>query len=265
MEVAGAGRQRNPLAKALALLTQMVDLGQESYGLRQLADAAKYPPSTVHRLLGLLEGTGMVVQAPSGDYELGLEFFRLAWRATHQYPIKEVALRELETLQRTTGESTSLALLNEHGTRMMFVARKESEHAVRYISELNVWLPLLPGASGLAILAALPTDRQQTLLADPELFGGSNGTTSGTKLRSKELRAQLAQVREQGYALTASQRTLEAVGLAAVIRGPQDRVLGAISVTVPQQRYADSDEARLAGQVVACAARVSHILGADSC
>lgn len=264
MAEAGAGaRQRNPLAKALILLTQMVDLGQESYGLRQLADAAEYPPSTVHRLLGLLEGTGMVTQSPGGDYTLGLEFFRLAWRATQSYPIKGVALDELAGLQQATGESTSLALLHEDGTRMMFVARKESDHEVRYVSELNAWLPLLPGATGLAILADLPADLQQKLLADPELFTVDGRRASERKVRLEELRSQIERVREQGYALTASQRTQEAVGLAAAIRGSDNRVLGAISVTVPLQRYTESDEQRLSEQVVACAARVSHILGAD--
>jgi DNA-binding IclR family transcriptional regulator len=57
------------------------------------------------------------------------------------------------------------------------------------------------------------------------------------------------------------ERRVGGVGVAAPVFGMQGQVIGEVGVSIPTQRYAPDDEARLAALVVRCARSVTEAIG----
>jgi IclR family acetate operon transcriptional repressor len=248
---------RDPLSKVVQIMTWMLDAPGESVGVREIARGLKMPPSSVHRVLNALSDHGLVQHdSTSGRYEVGLEFFRLAWRASSSFPLRKVALPLLNELVRSCHETAFLGVYDRQRMQMMFIASVESEHPLRYVVELNRWLPVHAGASGQAIMAFLPASERR-IIADARL----QLVTSRTITNARRLEATLAEVRRRGYAHSRGERIQGAVGLAAPIWGPDRRVIGDVVLTVPEYRFDESGEGQLVNLLRDCAHKVTERLG----
>ncbi|MFF0450705.1 IclR family transcriptional regulator [Streptomyces sp. NPDC004609] len=253
-------RQRHPLARAFRILSAMIDSRAESFGVRQLATELSVSASTAHRLLGDLEKLGLVSHAEGGDYRIGLEFYRLAWAATAKFPLRQAAHASLRELARATGESAFLGVYDDLQHQMMFGACVESRHPLRYVMELNRWLPLHSGASGLAILAYLPQDVRGELAASGRL----GAVTERTITDPTVLEDVLTDVRRKGYAFSQGQRIRGAVAVTAAVFGPHGGVIGDVGITMPDSRFTPGLETELATAVMEAAKTVTAQVGGIS-
>lgn len=248
---------RDPVARAFAVLQWMVDAPGEAWGLREIAAGAGMHPSTLHRVLSHLHASGIVAQEDeTGRYRLGLGFLRLAWKAADRSSMPTVALPALHALVEATGETALLALYDPSRRAMLLAATVDSPHPIRQIRQVGEWLPVTAGATGLAILAALPEIEQRAILAAP-----LPALTPQTVTDPAAVARTLAVIRARGYALTRGERTPGAVGIAAPLVGAAGRVIGSVGITLPEQRCRPEDEARHAGAVIAAARAVAALLG----
>lgn len=226
--------------------------------MRELAKGVGMNPSTVHRLLGLLEDEGLVRQDdPGGGYRLGTELLRLAWTATGSDPVRTAALPHLRALVEASGETAALGLYDPVRRQTCVVAVVESDAPFRFVSQLHEWRDLHTGASGRAVMAFLPEDERRRIVERTRLAPATEHTITSPE----ELERVLVRVREQGYAFSQEERRLGGVGIAAPVFGPAAQVLGEVGVSVPTQRFTPDDEQRLAALVLDCAARISAELG----
>lgn len=246
-------QHRDLLSRAMQVLTALVDLDGDAYGVRPLSEILDLPASSVHRVLSRLEELGMVSRHPDGGFQLGVEFYRLAWRSTDRFSLARAANGPLEEMARASNEAAFLGVYSEDRRQMMFAASVDSQHPVKYVLELGRWLPLV-GASGLAILAFLPEKERRAVLESDD---------SGTAMDPTEVEQEVAEIRERGYAITSGRRIHGAVGIAAPILGKGERVLGDIGITMPQQRFDPGMEDVYASLVKRTAAHVSALLGAE--
>ncbi|MFT4233795.1 MAG: IclR family transcriptional regulator [Microbacterium sp.] len=247
-------RRRQPLARGIELITLMVDSDQETHGVRELAGRLGVSPSTVHRLITDLERIGLVGRTPTGSYRLGIEFLRLAWATTTRYPLQEVSAETLQTLTEQSGESSFFCVYSEPRRQMMFTLTIESPHPLRYTLPMQTWLPLHAGASGLAILAYLPTDVQEQIA-----HGDLPALTERTIVDPPNLLRRLAGVREEGYAITHGERIEGAIAIAAPVFGPAG-VIASTGITIPESRFNAAQATALAGMVQDAAERLSGYL-----
>jgi len=246
---------RNPVEKAMQLLRWMVDDAANDWGVREIARGLGLAPSTVHRVLTDLESQRIVrADRKTGRYSLGLEFFRLAWKATRRFPLRQAALPALQWLVDKTNETAFLGVYDADRREMMFAATIQSTHELRYVVTLDKWMPLYVGSSGLAILAFLPDHERKAILG--KVKGGERRATS-----LSELDVILDDVRRRSYAKTIGQRVPGAVGISAPVFGPSAAVVGDIGLSIPVQRFASDDEQRLASLVKAAAAQVTNEIG----
>lgn len=258
MSTGSAIAARNPVEKAVHLLRWMVDDGGTKWGVREIARGVGLAPSTVHRVLADLEAQQLVrVDANTGRYSLGLEFFRLAWRGTQRFPLGQAAIPALKRMVEQTNETAFLGVYDHDRREMMFAAAIESTHELRYVVTLHKWIPLYMGSSGLAILAFLPERDRRTVLGR---IGSADSRPSGTKSRA-ELDAVCAEVRRLGYARTMGERVPGAVGISAPVFGPGEDVVADIGLTIPMQRFSEHDEGRLANHVRDAARQVTNEIG----
>lgn len=221
----------------------MLDGQDESWGVRELARASALPPTTVHRTLAALHNEGLVDRETESErYRIGLEFYRMAWRAEARFPIRDVALKSMRKVVEECNETTFLGLYDPTRLEMMFAAVAESSHPLRYFIPLNQWIPVYTSASGMAIMAFLPRKERQEIVEHTQLAPLTENSITDPEILEKEL----ARIRAQGYACTHSQRTAGAVGVAAPLWGPNGRVIGDLVITIPEQRFDAREEPRLA-------------------
>jgi IclR family acetate operon transcriptional repressor len=249
--------ERNPVNKALRLLIWMIDNVDDEVGVRTVATNLRFPPSTTHRLLAILESNGLVSRTETGKYRLGLEVMRLAWTVTGRSSIMDVARPHLEELVRQSNETAVLGLYDYQRRQMMFVLTVDADQSLRYVIKENEWMPVHAGASGLAILAFLPDSDRRMVLSSTPLAR----LTDKTLVKPRQLEDAIAQIRSQGYSITHEQRTKDAVGIAAPVWG-YERVLGDVLITVPEFRFEPAMEKGLAELAISTANAISAQLGA---
>jgi len=250
--IGSAQSRRNPVAKALLVLEWLVKHPADATGVRELAAVFGWTPSTLHRILVLLENERWV-SSDSGRYRLGLRFFNVALTAARDFPLLQVAMSHIEELVRETDETTLLGLFDPNRLEMTFVAAVESQQALRYAADLRgTFAPLHAGAAGLAILAFLSEPEQERAMRR-----GLEAVTDRTIVDPARLREVLIDVREQGYACTTGERTTGCSGIAAPILGPKGRVLGDVVLNMPDSRFDSDREPELAAAVVRCAHAIS--------
>lgn len=248
--------RREPVLRAFALLATMLDFNGKPFGVRELAEAAGLPVTSVHRVLGAMTNAGMVRRHVDGTYDIGFEFFRLASRASALMPVRRAAQPVLEELVARCGESAMLGLYDPRRHMMMMKTYVTSEHPLQYRMDMDVWSPIYVGATGVAILAALSPEQ---LEAAVEQYG--TAALTDPPVDRATLDAELARTRDRGYAFSVGAGIPGAVAVAAPIIGPGGELLGDIVVTFPDTRFERGREQYFAGHVMDAAADLSYRLG----
>lgn len=246
------------MGRAFTILAWMAAREDGPWGVREIAKGVAMNPSTVHRVLGLLEEEGLVRQDdPGGGYRLGTELLRLAWTATGTHPVRSAALPYMRALVDASGETATLGLYDPVRRQTCVVAIVESDEPFRYVSTLHEWRDIHTGASGRAVMAFLPEPERLEVVCRTKLAP----VTEYTITSPDELEAVLAVVRERGYAFSQEERRLGGVGIAAPVFGAGGQVVGEVGLSVPAQRFSPDDEPRLASLVITCAAGIGKALG----
>lgn len=249
---------RDPVGRALDLLAWLAENGTDGpLGVREIARGMGTSPTTVHRLLQAFEERSLVRRDDQGSYYGGLELVRLG-RLASRFSVQAAGRPVLEKLAADVDETSMLGLLDPRRGELMLVDCVQTSHPLRYVVELHTWRPLWAGAAGLGILAFLDDDERARLLREhvPQPI------TEQTLRTAEAVEEFCAQAREQGYVLTRGQRTPGAVGVAAPIRDADGRVVGDVCLTVPDNRFRESDEQRYATALTSAADDASAILAA---
>ncbi|RYG88319.1 MAG: IclR family transcriptional regulator [Alphaproteobacteria bacterium] len=250
--------ERNPLAKAFALLRWVVDANVSSIGVREAAKALSMTPSSAHRVIMALVEEGLLEQQPdSSRYVLGLEMVRLAHTVTDRWSVRTIAQEPLRQLVAASEEAAFLNLYDRARGEIIGVECVESNQVLRYVVELHKWKPVYVGAAGWAVMAHLDDAERQAIVKRTAL----EPVTALSITDPLDLEEQLDQVRVRGYAITHGQRIPGAVGLAVPLFGPSGRVFGSIGLSMPEQRFSVGKELRLSTLLKQCAAQVMQFTG----
>ena len=254
--------QRDALGKALQVLCWIIDASDgatdRDWGVRELSQRLHLPLATVHRVLTSLTKHGLLERnQTSGQYRIGMEFYRLALKLRSHFGLRNAALPVMQELVAKCNEAVFLGMYDSLRMEMMFVAVINSSHPLRYVVPINIWIPVYAGASGLAIMAFLPKEERQTIIKRTRLAP----ITARTITDPIVLEDELARIRERGYSLSYAQRTEGAVAIAVPIWGPDGRVMGEINVSIPESRFDASMESTLAQLVTQHAQRIMKKLG----
>jgi IclR family transcriptional regulator, pca regulon regulatory protein len=136
----------------------------------------------------------------------------------------EVARPHMERLSARTNESCSVAQLD--GSDIVYVARVAVPKIVALAVQIGTRFPALQTSLGKVLLAALPPEKVDAVLAEP--------TRSGLVPRWQPDRAErdasLREVRARGWALTDQQLALGIRSVAAPLRDGSGRVIAALNV-----------------------------------
>ncbi|WP_213739457.1 IclR family transcriptional regulator [Bradyrhizobium sp. dw_411] len=249
---------RNPITKVLRALSRLIQEPSGLIGVREMAAGMGVSPSSAHRLLTALADEGFVRQdAASSKYLLGVEFYRLANIAAAKAPIRQAALKHMQRLVDACNETALLGIYDDLKQEMIFAARVESKHSLRYAVDLNQWIPVYAGASGLAIMAFLSDSEIESIIARTRLMP----LTDLSITEPYRLQMELQKIRARGAAVSRGHRVQGAVGLAAPIFGPSGKVVGDVCLTIPEQRFDAMAEDHILDLLRACALSITEEIG----
>lgn len=218
-------------------------------GLQTITDRTKLPKTTVHRLLTSLKDIGFVVQDGNRDtYRLGLRFLSLGGIVLSDMDVPRHARKAAAKLSTQSGEAVHVCVFD--GQNVVSIDRHEMAESSNEIIRLEREPPYCTG-TGKAVLAALSDDAVRRLL--PETL---ERYTSNTITDRETLLQELGIIRVRGYSIDNEERQPAVRCIGAAIRH-RKRVVGAISVTGPKERFPRARIAILADLVMAAAATIS--------
>ena len=199
-------------------------------GVSELAAALGLSKSNVHKHLVTLRELGYVTKDEEDRYYVGLQFLGLGDRARARTSLYHVAKDETDSLIDAVGERGQV-MVEEEG-RGIYIYQAKTDQAVRTDSHIGTVVTLHATAVGKSYLAFLDEQRRSDLLDDIDL----TGVTDGTITDREALEAELAAIRERGFAFNDEERTVGMRAVGAPIVTDEGRVIGAISVSGPTTR-----------------------------
>lgn len=216
----------------------------------QLQRSSGLAKSTLSRLLSSLERHGLVSRGDDGGIRPGHAITRFARSDRPDADLIALAMPHLEAIGARTGETVNLAV--PVAGEVEQIAQVDATFVLGSMNWVGHRVPLHCSALGKVFLAG-----GAALLPDGPLAGRTPETiTSRTRLD-----AELAGVRERGWAWCDSELEPGLVAVAAPVRAADGKIVAGISVSGPSVRIGRSRIDELGALVAAEAAALSGRLG----
>ncbi len=241
--------------RALQILDCFSD--QEPYlGVSEISQKLCIHKSTIHALLITMEDEGFVAKDEAKNkYLLTYKLFKLGNIVSEHISIKSVAIPYMTALCKQTNESVALNV-REDGKRLV-LAVVENPQPVRLFVRAGQQLALHSSAAGKVLLAAMQPDQIDSVIERE----GLARVTPNTITDRDALLAELALVRERGYALCNGEGYWEAGSVGAPVFDHSNNVVASLTIYGPLQNYLGERLERFIADTKATAAKISGVLG----
>ena len=250
---AARGRVQS-VQRAIALLDAIARAAPAGQTASELALACGINRATAWRLLATLEEQALVTRDPmTSRYQIGYTVARLA-AASGVDGVVRRAHHVLERVCAQTGEAASLALARR--SELVYID-EVAPPSVLTVNWLARPVPLHATSTGKAWLAWLPPPEARGLLG-PVL----EGFTDATVTDFGRLFDEFAQIRAQGYAVSAGELEPALFGVSAPVMQPGvERPVAVLSVWGPSGRVPRERLEALGAIAIDAAAAVHESLG----
>jgi IclR family pca regulon transcriptional regulator len=214
------------LAKGLRILS-LFNEQRPTWRVTDLAAAAGLPMPTVYRVVQTLTSEGYLDHLPNGDYRPGVRTLTLGTAALRSLDLVGVATPQLQQLAEKTGETVNLAVLN--GDQVLYLVRLRNSDLVTANIQVGSTLPAVTTSIGKLLLAFLGEDDLQARISDAS-FTSQHGPNA--KVSLAELREELEQIRQQGWAMQDEELAYGLRSVAGPVTGSDGRVVAGVNLAV---------------------------------
>ena len=190
--------------------------------LTQVAATAGLPAATARRCLHTLEELGYVTRSDRA-FLLRPKVLELGAAYLESMNIESVTRNYLEDLARETGDSASLAVLDD--TEIVYVARSSARTLLRLEAHVGSRLPAYPTSMGRVLLAGLSADRLAAYFERARI----EALTAHTVTDPRRLRRLVEECRRSGYAAVEDELALGVVAVAVPVLDTAGRVVAALN------------------------------------
>jgi DNA-binding IclR family transcriptional regulator len=229
-----------------------------SLGVTDLARRTGLLPSDVHRILASLKFCGFVEQNPqTKTYRLGVGLMKLGLAAFQRNELREAARPLLLRLSDEVEATAHLAIFDPQEFDIFLADQFDTSAEIPFKANFGATAAAHCTALGKAIMANIDHDVALRYLEQK----GTPRTAPNTITQLAVLEAELRQTQSQGYSLDREESAGGACCVGAAIRDWTGETVGAISVSMPAQRYYRVQTADLASAVRTTAAELSQLVG----
>ena len=226
---ASASAPRTNAAGRLLAVLDAFGPQDRTLSLSEISRRAGLSLSTAHRLVCELANWGALERGPGGRYSIGLRMLELAALCPRGLGLREAAFPYLDELHHRTRGNVHLGVRD--GIEVVYVEtiRACATHPTN--GRMGDRWPMHATGTGLVLLAFSDAELQERVLRSAlERF------TPLTVTDRAQLRRELAQVRQVGYAVARGRITLPDLVVAVPVYDQFSEVAAAISVVVETER-----------------------------
>jgi DNA-binding IclR family transcriptional regulator len=244
------------LDKALRVL-MLFTQEQPEWGVTTISRQVDMSKSTVHRILRVLEQHGFLTQdADTRRFRLGLAGIELGRRAQAGLELRRIALPVMEQISAQSDETVLLQVVSAEGDRVVCIERVQQRRGLRLILDVGSTAPLHAGCSSKVLLAYM-----DPRAIDEVLRGELRPVTAHTITDPEQIRAQLAEVRRNGFAVSFEETDEGVAGVSVPIRDARDQVIAGLTISGPLTRVNASSIPHYTALAREGARRISADLG----
>ncbi len=215
------------IQRAIAILED-VARHREGINLADLSKNVGLHNSTTFHLIKTMAQLGYVVQhKDSKRYRIGSRLFTLAAGALDENALLAAAAPILEKLTTDTSESAHFAI--RAGNEVVLIASTKASGMVQLADRAGATRPAFATAIGKVLMAAIPPDQLEQVIADLQL----RPYTPKTIVDGAALRREIEEVRRRGVAFDDGEFDAELRCVAVPVHDFAGRVAGAIGISGP--------------------------------
>jgi DNA-binding IclR family transcriptional regulator len=220
-----ATRQVAAVQRAIAILTELADAGTE-LGTNEIARRTGINVSTISRILATLVSGGLIEHVTAtGRYRLGVGVVRLASAAGQQLDVRSLARPHLEEVAGRINETVTLSVPGGH--EAITLDYVQSPLSVRSVAEVGRTSVAHATAVGKVFLAHGGTAPAGALKA----------FTERTIVDHDVLGAEVARVKERGWAQAVGEREEDLNAIAVPVLDPVGKLVAILGVQGPAVRF----------------------------
>ena len=216
-------RHRIPIIDRMVEVLFELERSATGASISDLVDRLRQPRTSLYRILNTLQFHEIVRRSPEGAYRLGPRLLALAARAVDDVDLTSISAPHLRRLASETGEGCKLSVVD--GDIVLVVAAAEGNRDYALSVSPGQRLPLHVSAASKVLMAHLPEAELSKRLAAP-----LTRYTPKTLTDKKQLEAELAKIRRQGWAHDDGEYSPSIQAFGAPILDGSGRVVAALSV-----------------------------------
>jgi DNA-binding IclR family transcriptional regulator len=200
---------------------------KSSRRLQDIADRIQLPKSTTFRIIRSLELAGYLVRLDDQRYCLSFRFTRLAGLVKSTLDVRTIARAVMVELGESTRETVGLYTVNGRN-RVCIDSLAGASSPLRSVLQPGEHLPLqLLGSASKTLMAFMPASAIAPMLGS---------VARAAKRTLAELNAELARIREQGYAVSHGERLAGLSAVSAPIWDVNEEARYCLTVNGPSMR-----------------------------
>lgn len=222
-------------------------------GTREISELTGIARPTLYRILSALTARGVVRCDPETHcYFIGYRTLDIAQQVWSSSDLTSVSAGELRRLRDVTGETAYLAVAE--GNHVLSIGRFEGVHPHRSSAALGSLKPMYCTSQGKAMLAFMPPEKRERILALPR-----ERLTEHTITDRAALEAELGTVYHRGYAIDDEEIVLGTRCVGAPVIDRDGAVIAAISIAGPAFRITHERVKALAKELT----EVARVIGSQ--
>lgn len=204
----------------------------EPQGLKQLATRTGLHSSSAYRILGVMVEKGLAERMENGNYQLGIKLLELGNLVKARLNVRQVALPYMQALHEKLGETVNLIV--RQGDEMVYVERAfGGKSMVQVVQVIGARAPMHITAAGKIFLADEGPGASQALAERTGLPRYTPNTLTTVNALQQEVDA----ARQNGFAYDNEEAEKSVCCVSAGIRDSSGRLVAALSVSAPAERF----------------------------
>ncbi len=223
--------------------------------LAEITRASGLSKNKAFRILYTLEKHQFVERNPDGAYRLGVRFLHFGQHVQNRLDMLTAARPALDWLAAQTRESIFLGVRD--GDEALCVDARQSPHPIRLFARVGQRAPLYAGGVPKVLLAFMDDGERADLLDRIDI----KPLTPSTVTERAHLEQILREIRLRGVAVTADDMDEGVHSVAAPIRNAAGKVIAAVSIAGPSERFDAETIERYCRLAVEAASRISAEMG----
>jgi len=241
------------VVKSMELLNLFI--AHPRLSLNEMVELTGIPKTSIHRMVGSLEGMDFLQKGEDGKYSLGLVFLQFGQLVSDRLDIRRIALPAMTALRDQVEEAVNLIIRD--GNKAIYIEKLDTNHPVRLYTKVGRRSPLYAGACSRIILSYMEEKERERYLQEVELVAIGHGTITDRDRLRRELEA----AREKGYTISHSELENDTVSIAAPIFDHTSRLVAGLSIAGPQVRFGEDRLPELIRQLQMTVQAISRELG----